>query len=383
MSFHQAPFIIAIDFGTTNTSVAFSYVEASSGDVKEDALTQWSGGDGSPKPEPQIPNTIFYNQSQNIVGWGPYTSNALAPTGYPKVGVLKFENIKLSLIMEESPSTVSKNLPTFPEGKTAVDVVADFLQKLRTTVRSELLSLLGNAFAKQEHNIQFCFTIPPTWNNKIKLDFRRTIVQAGYIQDINDSLLVVDCGDGTCDLASYEIPKEDPTQLREYTATSGDICGSTTLNRNFRNLACRNTDKMKLPPNSKTAARIYWKYVGLSAEFPEAGIEEGYMVFQYDKVLACFEPVFKQVLELINDQVGQINRHGGFIENILIVGPFARSEYLFETIKASVPANLADKIVRPADNTLAKVKGALIAGRRAATKAWMTPDEFQHLPNFV
>jgi hypothetical protein len=73
---------------------------------------------------------------------------------------------------------------------------------------------------------------------------------------------------------------------------------------------------MKLPDSSKTAGRVYAKCimdfenrikadfrnngqkwavdVGIEAEFPEAGIEEGYMTFTNEEILQCFEPVVKQ-----------------------------------------------------------------------------------------
>jgi len=83
--------------------------------------------------------------------------------------------------------------------------------------------------------------------------------------------------------------------------------------------------KMKLPDGSKTAGRVYAKCimdfenriksdfrnngqkwavdVGIEAEFPEAGIEEGYMTFTNEEILRCFEPVVNRILELVRNQI--------------------------------------------------------------------------------
>jgi len=43
--------------------------------------------------------------------------------------------------------------------------------------------------------------------------------------------------------------------------------------------------------------------VGIEAEFPEAGIEEGYMSFSNEEILQCFEPVVNRILELVRNQI--------------------------------------------------------------------------------
>lgn len=87
---------------------------------------------------------------------------------------------------------------------------------------------------------------------------------------------------------------------------------------------------MNLPDGSKTAGRVYAKGivdfdsriksdfrnngqkwavdVGIEAEFPEADIEEGYMVFNNEEILICFEPVVDRILELIRNQIFAVQR---------------------------------------------------------------------------
>jgi hypothetical protein len=142
---------------------------------------------------------------------------------------------------------------------------------------------------------------------------------------IHDAVLIVDCGGGTVDLIAYEVEEEQPFSVAECTAGSGDSCGSTALNRNFSNILRAKIRKMKLPDGSKTAGKVYAKCimdfenrikadfrnngqkwavdVGIEAEFPEAGIEEGYMTFTNEEILQCFEPVVNRILELVRNQI--------------------------------------------------------------------------------
>ena len=142
---------------------------------------------------------------------------------------------------------------------------------------------------------------------------------------VHDAILIVDCGGGTVDLIAYEVEEESPFTVAECSAGSGDSCGSTALNRNFSNILRAKIRKMKLPDGSKTAGKVYAKCimdfenrikadfrnngqkwavdVGIEAEFPDAGIEEGYMTFTNEEILQCFEPVVNRILELVRNQI--------------------------------------------------------------------------------
>lgn len=217
---------------------------------------------------------------------------------------------------------------------------------------------------------------------------------------IRDAVLIVDCGGGTVDLIAYEVEEETPFTVAECTAGSGDSCGSTALNRNFSNILRAKIRKMRLPDGSKTAGKVYAKCimdfenrikadfrnngqkwavdVGIEAEFPEASIEEGYMTFTNEEILQCFEPVVNRILELVRNQIIAIQAQNRILQvilfnsfsstanpslqNVLVVGGFGASEYLFQQIKLHVPPQFQAKVVRPMDSVAAIVKGAVTAG---------------------
>ncbi|KAL7898408.1 actin-like ATPase domain-containing protein [Trichoderma sp. SZMC 28014] len=404
----KAQLIVGIDFGTTFSGVAFAF--ATNNEAKEDIITEWPGAGSYTKQK--IPTVLYYDQYQKVVGWGPDIADALAPTGYPKPGVQKVEWFKLQLMLSGNTYIDPINLPPLPPGKSEIDVAADYLFKLRQAMRSSLQKTLGEVFNREERNIRYYLTVPAIWNDAGKAATRAAAIQAGFLRDendnrltlvsepeaaalfcsktgllnlkVHDAVLIVDCGGGTVDLIAYEVEDENPFTVAECTAGSGDSCGSTALNRNFSNILRTKIRKMKLPDGSKTAGRVYAKCimdfenrikadfrnngqkwavdVGIEAEFPEAGIEEGYMTFTNEEILQCFEPVVNRILELVRNQIIAIQAQNRTLQNILVVGGFGASEYLFQQIKLHVPPQFQSKVVRPMDSVAAIVKGAVTAG---------------------
>ncbi|KAM3489508.1 hypothetical protein MY3957_007178 [Beauveria namnaoensis] len=404
----KAQLIVGIDFGTTFSGVAFAF--ATNNEAKEDIISEWPGAGSYTKQK--IPTVLYYDQYQKVVGWGPDIADALAPTGYPKPGVQKVEWFKLQLMLSGNTYIDPINLPPLPPGKSEIDVAADYLFKLRQAVRIALQKALGEVFNREERNIRYYLTVPAIWNDAGKAATRAAAIQAGFLRDendnrltlvsepeaaalfcsktgllnlkVHDAVLIVDCGGGTVDLIAYEVEEENPFTVAECTAGSGDSCGSTALNRNFSNILRTKIRKMKLPEGSKTAGRVYAKCimdfenrikadfrnngqkwavdVGIEAEYPDAGIEEGYMTFTNEEILQCFEPVVNRILELVRNQIIAIQAQNRTLQNILVVGGFGASEYLFQQIKLHVPPQFQSKVVRPMDSVAAIVKGAVTAG---------------------
>ena len=268
----------------------------------------------------------------------------------------KVEWFKLQLMLSGNTYIDPINLPALPPGKTAVDVAADYLFKLRQAMRNQLQKTLGEVFTREESRIKYYITVPAIWNDAGKAATRAAALQAGFIDNnddnrltlvtepeaaamfcskaglfslkMRDAVLIVDCGGGTVDLIAYEVEEENPFTVAECTGGSGDSCGSTALNRNFSNILRAKIRKMKLPEGSKTVGRVYarcimdfenrikaqfrndgsqWAVdVGIEAAFPEAGIEDGYMAFSNEEILQCFEPVVKRILELVRQQITAI-----------------------------------------------------------------------------
>ncbi|KAH8591766.1 hypothetical protein B0O99DRAFT_654237 [Bisporella sp. PMI_857] len=401
----QTMLIVGIDFGAQDSAVAFAFT--SNTEAQEDIITEWPGSGNYSKP--RVPTVLYYDQYQKVVGWGTDIADAITPMGYPKPNIQKVEWFKLQLMDKGNNYVDFINIPPLPPGKSAIDVTADFLFKLRQAIRTQLRKRLGAIFDHEERNIHFSFTVPTMFNEATQLKLRNAIVAAGFVSTphseylslisepkslamyctktgllnlkAGDAFIVVDCGGGTVDLIAYEVEDELPLTMKELTVTTGDSCGSTATNRNFNNILQSKLRLMRLPQGSKTASRVYAKCtidfenrirhdfrnngqkwavdVGIEADYPEVGIEEGYMVFTNDEVLACFEPVVNRIIELIRNQIIDVRGKHKILQNILVAGTFGASEHLFQQIKLHMPPELMPRIVRPMDSANAKSKGAV------------------------
>jgi hypothetical protein len=250
----------------------------------------------------QIPSILYYDQYQKVVGWGTDIADALAPTGYPKPGIQKVEWFRMHLM--RNASTAHINLPPLPPGKSEINVAADFLFKIRQTVRIQLRKNLGEVFHREEQRIQYCFTTDVQFDDRSKEAFLSAIIQAGFIQyknfnrvtfiskpkavalffsksgllnlRVNDAVLIVDAGGGTVDCIAYFVEDETSFIITEATVPSGDSCGSvcssfqgfklirarsTATDRNFSNIVRAKIAKTKLPKGSKIAGRVYAKCI--------------------------------------------------------------------------------------------------------------------------
>ena len=248
------------------------------------------------------------------------------------------------------------NAPSLPPMKTEIDVAADYLIKLRQAMRVQLQKTLGEDFNREERNIRYLLTVPGIWDDVGKEATRQAAIQAGFLRDeydnrltlitepeaaamfcskagllnlkLHDAVLIVNCGGGT-ELIAYEVEEGSPFTLVQRTAGTGDVCGNEcgamAIDRYFRNILGARIRKMNLPDGSRTAGKVYRRCimdfdnrikagfgnyghewivdVGLESQFPEAGIENGYMTFTNNEILQCFEPVVNRVLDLVRNQI--------------------------------------------------------------------------------
>jgi hypothetical protein len=108
---------------------------------------------------------------------------------------------------------------------------------------------------------------------------------------------------------------------------------STKLHRNFSNMVYQKVKKMGLPDGSRTAGKVYRKAmsdfqhqiqhefcndgktwlvdVGLSACFPDASIQEGYLILTNEEVHQCFEPVAERIEELMLHHLAAVEARAG------------------------------------------------------------------------
>lgn len=160
--------VIAVDFGMTHTSVAWALVGTEG--VREGLLSNWPGASSSTDPS-SIPNVLYYNQQQKLVGWGFDIADAIqfndfpTPRSFPKYGTQEVKWLMLRLMGGGNSYNASSVPPSLPPAKSEIDLSEDFLLKVRMAVISQLEANDGALFFQEEGNIHYYFTIPGVWND--------------------------------------------------------------------------------------------------------------------------------------------------------------------------------------------------------------------------
>lgn len=153
--------------------------------------------------------------------------------------------------------------------------------------------------------------------------------------------------------------------------------GSKTVGRIYAECIMDFENRIRLDFKNSGQKRVV--DIGVEVEFPDLGLEDGYMVVTNDEILACFDPVINRILELVGDQITAVQSKNKVLQVctsclldiyltifqcILVSGTFAKSDYLFEKIKMHCPPQFMSKVIRPNDPSNASVQGAVIAAQQ-------------------
>jgi hypothetical protein len=65
----------------------------------------------------------------------------------------------------------------------------------------------------------------------------------------------------------------------------------------------------------------------------EARVDSGFLILTAAEIKDIFEPVVKEVCDLVQGQVDGLRNKGGIVSGIVLVGGFGQSEYLYKRLK--------------------------------------------------
>lgn len=114
----------------------------------------------------------------------------------------------------------------------------------------------------------------------------------------------------------------------------------------------------------------------------EVGLDSGFLVMTAAQVKDIFEPVVKEVCDLVQGQVDGLRAKGGIISGIILVGGFGQSDYLYNRLKTHfasaapppyserpthsnaslLPENDSIEVMQPVYAWTAVVRGAVLRG---------------------
>ncbi|KAI8647505.1 hypothetical protein BD408DRAFT_408675 [Parasitella parasitica] len=389
------PVIIGIDFGTTYSGCCYAFAQ------NEEVIDIVKWPKQNNQVYPKTPTLSLYRKgSTQLVEWGHGARRlAMKPNNADSMLLSKFK-----LYLDEHLQQTDLG-----NGLNIIDVIADYLRAFHLHVCTELLK--GFAGNYDQTRFRYCLTVPAMWSDRAKATMREAAVRAGLINstDHPDRLMLIsepeaaalycekkseqfnlrhgqrfmicDAGGGTVDLIVFEInePPGERRTLKEVTNGHGGSCGSGFLDlrmreylkRKFSHYHTINDSAMELIMD--TFVNVIKPdfdgcedhYLDLPASMglgdltdDEIGLENGALCLPKEELIEyVFEPVIRQVLDLIRGQLAQSPQ----LEAIFLVGGFGQSNYLFRRVEDEF-ANQVGMIGVPPRGELAVVRGAVYFG---------------------
>ncbi|TGO15998.1 hypothetical protein BTUL_0033g00360 [Botrytis tulipae] len=404
--------IIALDFGTTYSGVAFGFLPDENPRVF--GVDKWPGRasdvllflkfltkrKGSVLNQPKTPTIISYKRNGVDFAWGAQEHNEHLIHG-----------IKLLLDpTQEMPSYISAS--TFRRdlerlGKPAVEVAADFIGAMYEHAMERIMASWPEDYV-QDCQKKFVLSVPAVWSDRAKdLTLRVGIFRvhalaarkAGFYPvtlvkepeaaalyaltefkdkalSIGDAIVICDAGGGTVDLISYEIVELDPRlELKELvpgTEVLRELVGEAQFNdpENAKVLAAalRKFDasvKTKFRGNLAGDDHKFNFVDGKIKDDEKRGIKNRKWILKCNDLKLIFDPVIADIMVKVNKQVQDViakrisDNHpkAKTIKAIILVGGFGCSEYLKSQLDQAHPTI---QVIQPYEAWSAIVKGAVL-----------------------
>ncbi|KAF9094010.1 hypothetical protein BGX29_005910 [Mortierella sp. GBA35] len=389
----EYPLLVAIDFGTTFSGVAYAF--KSNGEVLE--MTTWPHQANLYGKVPTV--SAYSKENDTMHSWGYAAKAAMLTPNSRNLDLL--QKFKLFLDNDLAPY-----LPPLPRTINPQSAISDYLRALHTHAIGEIMKNGGGQMIDPQQ-IQYCLTVPAMWTDAAKGVMRRTAIEAGLIQPQDpahrlilvsepeaaamycekkceqfnlrhgDRFMICDAGGGTVDLIVFQVDYSSGTRaLTEITRGSGASCGSGFLDENFLMLVRHKLQRYDLQP--KAWAQIMEEFVfmhkpqfdgdeDLFISMPAAvanivdldmRLEDGLLAISAQEMReVVFDPVVNQVLGLVDGQLFQAQQCAA----IFLVGGFGSSPYLHKRVQQEFETRVP--LIRyPPRPDLAVVRGAVYHG---------------------
>ncbi|POR37011.1 hypothetical protein TPAR_02793 [Tolypocladium paradoxum] len=359
----QEKLIIALDFGTTYSGVAYCF--ASQRDPQPSAVVHWPDSEAAPK----TPTLISYETGNpSSFKWGASANRQPDPSQQQPIFL---------------PGNINRDLKALP--KPPVEVAADFIRALYQHALSAISATVPKMYLATCQKEFVMSAISASWSDAAKNATLRaaetagmspvtlikepeaaalyTFKSLGFCVSCSDTFVLCDAGGGTVDLVSYEVESVLPRlEVKELVPGTGGMAGSLGLNERFRYAVRELVGEEKWLELSKSKAyslaekqfdqEIKRQFRDKSDEeyfvnFPMAnldddvnnGLESNSWRLTGDKLKEIFDPLITDILRLIEQQVQsiQIKRGKKGVTGICLVGGFGSSQYLKDRVQKENP----------------------------------------------
>ncbi|KAF5861274.1 hypothetical protein ETB97_000466 [Aspergillus alliaceus] len=366
--------IVGVDYGTTFTGA--SYVSSKASGLSDIILINtWPGPSKNTDAVFKAPSRIAYasdNPRISTQRWGYQVEPGMVAYSWTKL--LLDQGTPLSNYDDSSLENASQaGILRVPEGKTAVDVVSDYLSE----IYKHILKAIAKQITDQElciTPIEFWFTVPAIWSDKARDATRTAARRAGFGGSLlrpSDKVFLISepeaaaitalkkyttnsiggsvrVGDG--DITTYIVNRVSPSlEFEELCTGIGGKCGSTAVDRNFYKLMSdRFGDAFNnLPMRRKSPGSEFMKqFETIKRDF---GSSDESTTFELPLNMTVSDPDPKHF-----DNEERMR--------IILVGGFGDSEYLRKSFRSSFEVQDKITVTIPDAPQAAIVQGAALRG---------------------
>ncbi|KIN04334.1 hypothetical protein OIDMADRAFT_159767 [Oidiodendron maius Zn] len=360
--------IVGIDYGTTFSGV--SYITTHKSDIKEvNIITAWPGE--LTIPHWKVPTRISYKRENPKLSknkWGFEVDPKFISYSWTKLLL-----DKNALVGEyDDPALadmVGQGMMKLPDFRKAEEVCEDFLHELYIYLTSKLCEEMTEK-TYDTTPMECWITLPAIWSDEAKDATLNAAKKAGFgsrpddaiftiaepeaaaiatlkmysgfnaLNQIkpNDHILICDCGGGTVDITTYTITQVQPClEFDELCVGVGGKCGSTYIDRNLHSLLSRRfgTPFDNLPLSKKgSGSRFMMSFekfkqdfgrndddhhdirevTDLKLDIPDSEFyneEERIVNLTYKDIQGLFDPVVREISNLVRQQVKEVKRKTG------------------------------------------------------------------------
>ncbi|CZR67541.1 uncharacterized protein PAC_17440 [Phialocephala subalpina] len=382
--------IIAVDFGTTCSSLGYIHTSEPEGKI----IRVWPD---SVQTTEWVPTTIEYDEDDpTSYKWGYQLEDDERKHEWFKLGLNP--TLQLTGLAQKYKSHTARPMV---RGEECERLVTDYLKGLKGHAEQYVRDEWGPEIVPKNRKPQYIITVPAVWSEKAQATIRQCAESAGMgnrnnIQTIteleaagiyalksmklslkvDDTFVLCDAGGGTVELISYTVAELGKIPLiHEAAPGSGGLCGSTFLNRIFdayltqkfanygewdsvyhQDAMHKFEVRVKREFNGDLRRSIFVPAPSLSAN-PALGIANGQVEITGIELHTIFEPVIAEILALVNAQIKATRPK--VITAVLLAGRFGRSEYLKKKIQEEVGDT---RVITIENGGTAIVRGALIRG---------------------
>lgn len=341
--------VVALDYGTSNSGAAYAIVDDEDDDKRSEdieVVKDWPRAEVGRDNSDKVPSESSYDKGGRLIGHGFEASrHDAAPLQWVKLLLepdsFREHSKRTSRVWHSYYVVGSRELPKRP-----VDVVGEYLRWLWKTVRDTIKEKESededsDLFAAE--NLTVVLTVPASWSAPAKQRMATAAFLAGIPEQClkllaepeaaavyglqkkarqraiadGDCVIICDAGGGTVDAVTYQVRTRSPLSLDQITVSKGDFCGSSFVNKEFKNQllsilgdkyhALTEQAKNKIDETFEREIKRAYNPFEESADVPHyipvdglkddvgLGIRNGRMLVEDSVIFAAFDSVMSEV----------------------------------------------------------------------------------------